>query len=490
MKSLRVIFIFCLLLGSGAYLQTSAQLITDSDSKLKTSKQKDQKGGFFFNLFKGKNRSASGRQPQYQASSPRSASGSPFASFNKRKSVQPRTSNRQNLFKDYRSRGAMSSSGSIAALFKDRRSVAPRYSSGSPFTKKDKFVSPRYSAGDPFRQSFLARLFGTGQPAPRFSPGSPFSSKDMRVAPRLSGGKPFTKKDKMVSPRLSAGSPFQPTFWDKLFDRGPSPRYSAGMPFGKKDKMVSPRLSAGSPFTNKDIKVTPRLSSGSPFTKKDKTVSPRLSAGSPFTKKDKTVSPRLSAGSPFTKKDKNVAPRYSAGMPFSKKDKRVAPRLSPSSPYADQNWSWIKPRYSTNENRFEVNERLKKQTRTYNFFVSKYKGETKTYREWYKEAFNLAMTRGQGNFQATKLPRYDPLPNLDRMDYRGDFKQKWIRKNAMHPSVAHKKAKQDSELMRDGLRKWNIFWTRLNRNKEQPDAVTDKISKPKFDKKEADIWNE
>jgi hypothetical protein len=89
-----------------------------------------------------------------------------------------------------------------------------------------------------------------------------------------------------------------------------------------------------------------------------------------------------------------------------------------------------------------------------------------------------------------RLPLYWPLESLDEAEFSGNFKKNWVKKNSMHPSAVYKKANFDSELIRDGMRTWNVLWTRLNRNKQQPDAVTDKISKPKFDRKEAEIWND
>ncbi|MEQ9051751.1 MAG: hypothetical protein RLP11_15675, partial [Marinoscillum sp.] len=59
-----------------------------------------------------------------------------------------------------------------------------------------------------------------------------------------------------------------------------------------------------------------------------------------------------------------------------------------------------------------------------------------------------------------------------------------------HPSANYTKANQDSEMIRNSMRKWNLFWTRVNRNKQQPNAVTDTTLKPKFDRKEAQIWND
>jgi hypothetical protein len=59
----------------------------------------------------------------------------------------------------------------------------------------------------------------------------------------------------------------------------------------------------------------------------------------------------------------------------------------------------------------------------------------------------------------------------------------------MHPSVKHLGAKGiTSENMRIGLRKWNVFWVRINRGKIDPKGARDYAKKPKFDKRERDIW--
>lgn len=60
----------------------------------------------------------------------------------------------------------------------------------------------------------------------------------------------------------------------------------------------------------------------------------------------------------------------------------------------------------------------------------------------------------------------------------------------MHPSVNYLTAKNiPMKLVRKGLRKWNIFWVRLNEGKLYPKGVHKVAKKPKFDRKEKDIWN-
>jgi hypothetical protein len=60
----------------------------------------------------------------------------------------------------------------------------------------------------------------------------------------------------------------------------------------------------------------------------------------------------------------------------------------------------------------------------------------------------------------------------------------------MHPSVKYLSAKYvPSKFIRKGLRKWNVFWVRLNSGKVDPSGARNFAKKPKFDKKEKDIWN-
>ncbi len=75
-------------------------------------------------------------------------------------------------------------------------------------------------------------------------------------------------------------------------------------------------------------------------------------------------------------------------------------------------------------------------------------------------------------------------------NYLGPYKMKVKYAKHQHPSYKYKKAAYVSnDFFREAMRKWNIMWVKLNGNKEQPQAVKDKISKPKFDRKEREIWN-
>lgn len=525
LKRFLIIFSFFLILLTYSGNEAFGQLITDSDKRLKT--QKSDKKGWLYNLFhqdKGKSSSKRALQQRKPGASPRYSSGSPFAAFNKRKSQTPRsaTSQRRDLFKKQRYTSPRYSSSGLAGMMSGKKKPIRFSSSKPPFSKKDKRITPRYSSGKPFQQSLFARLFQKDS-GPRSASGSPFSRKQLSVTPRYSTGMPFSKKEKFVTPRYSAGSPFEKNFLEQLFNKQSGPRSASAQRFSKKEKSVTPRYSvgspfdqtflerlfspesqvrysAGSPFTKKQLSVTPRYSAGSPFTRKQKMVTPRYSQGGPedqsffdklFAKK---TQPRYSAGSPFSKKDKSVTPRYSIGGPEDQPylerlfNKDTQPRYSQGSPYASMRWNWIKPRYSTNKHRFDGNEKQKEANRPYNFYSSKYKGESKGQSKIGFTVDNLWTSNRQKNYEGTKVPMYNPKQGPSA-NFSGNFKRKWISEKDMHPSFHHNKVNSDSRVVRKGLRKWNVFWTRLNRNKVQPDAVTDKISKPKFDRKEADIWN-
>ncbi len=74
-------------------------------------------------------------------------------------------------------------------------------------------------------------------------------------------------------------------------------------------------------------------------------------------------------------------------------------------------------------------------------------------------------------------------------EHQGNIKIKKPNHKNMHPSVNYLKAKNvSSKLVRKGLRKWSVFWVRLNDGKITPKGTKKFAKKPKFDRKERDIW--
>lgn len=396
--------IITFLIGAAVYT-ADAQLIEDSDRRLKTKKV--ERKGFLFFRSKKKAGNSDGIPGTAAKTSPRySSASSPFKLSG---STSPRYSSPRERQKRYSVRPR--SSGGVA-IFKTRKS-SPRYSGGNPFRGSDYKVTPRYSFGNPFRGSQF-------KVTPRYSAGNPFKGKDYKVTPRYSQGNPFRGQDYKVNIRYSSGSPFKGRDYKVI------PRYSQGNPFRGKDYKVNIRYSQGSPFRGKDYKVTPRYSQGMPFRGRDYKVTPRYSAGNPFRGQRYNVNPRYSEGMPFRGKDYNVKPRYSAGSPFRGIDFKVSPR------------------YTGTKIRFFGNVK-----------------------EWGEAKY----------FQESSL-------------WEGDMKVRHRRIGDQHPSSNYHIAMRfNNPKVRKMFRKWNIFWTRINGNKQNSNGVNEPVKEPKFDKKERVIWN-
>ncbi|MEO9482839.1 MAG: hypothetical protein ABJG47_05310 [Ekhidna sp.] len=397
--------IISFLIGAAVYT-TDAQLLEDTDRKLKVKKV--ERKGFLFFRNKKKPGKSTGIPSNGRSTSPRYSSAS--SPFRLSKTASPRYSPLRDKQKRYSVR-TRSSSGGLAS-FKTRK-TSPRYSGSNPFRGNDYKVTPRYSFGNPFRGSQY-------KTSPRYSRGNPFRAKDYKIAPRFSSSNPFRGRDYKVNIRYSQGSPFRGQVYKV------APRYSPSNPFRGRDYKVNIRYSKGSPFRGKDYKITPRYSQGMPFRSKDYKINPRYSQGMPFRSKDYKINPRYSQGMPFRGKDYNVKPRYSAGSPFRGVDFKV------------------RPKYTGSRIRFFGNSK-----------------------EW-----GLARI-----YQESSL-------------WEGDMKVGRRRVGDQHPSSNyHMAMKFNNPKIRKMFRKWNIFWTRMNGNKQNSNGVNERVKEPRFDKKERVIWN-
>jgi hypothetical protein len=410
--------------------EISAQLITDSDRRLKTQTSKTQP--------------STGGAP--------APSRSPFAAFRKKELVERRTTSvLKTYFRDKSSVTPRTASfnRNTKTLFPQARTI-PRYSPGSPFKSQQYATStPKYSKGRPFESYNFYR-------SPKYSAGKVWSKTDLSRTPKYSVANVWTKKDLNRTPRYSSGKPFDgysfsraPSYsigqiWTKK-DLNKAPRYSKGDPFDGYSFSRAPSYSIGQIWTKKDLNKTPRYSKGDPYDGYSFSRAPSYSIGQVWSTKDLNKSPRYSVGLQWTKNDLNKSPRYSVGEVWSKDDLAKSPRYSVGGPYENYKFLNVPPQYSTNKNRFEDDTREEKENRIY---------------------------------------------ELDAGYYTGNFKVNWKKTKEMHPSFNHHNANQSIEMVRESLRKWNIFWVRVNTNEADPKGVKEKVSKPKFDKKEADIWNE
>ena len=334
--------------------------------------------------------------------------------------------------------------------------TSPRYSSASSPFRLAKSSSPRYSPAKQRQRRYSVRprssggvtSFKTRKSSPRYSGSNPFRGSDYKVTPRYSFGNPFRGSKYKASPRYSGGNPFRGS------DYKVTPRYSSSNPFRGRDYKVNIRYSKGSPFKGKQYRISPRYSPSNPFRGKDYKVNIRYSKGSPFRGKDYRVTPRYSQGSPFRGKDYKVTPRYSRGMPFRGKDYKITPRYSKGMPFRGQDYN-VKPRYSAGSPFRGVDYKVR----------PKYTG---------------SRIRFFGNSKEWGTAKYFQESSL----WRGDMKMKRRGPGDQHPSSNYHMAMRfSSPKIRKMFRKWNIFWTRINGNKQNSKGVNERVKEPKFDKK-------
>lgn len=423
------VFIFLSFLMIG---EVSAQLITDSDRRLKTQKAKEQP-------------STGGASTQ--------PSKSPFSAFRKKAYVERRSINGLKSF--FADKSAVTprtaSNKKETKTFFPQSTSRPKYSSGSPYSSKGYVrVTPRSTNGrNPFEGYSFSRSpkYSAGQvwspkdlyKSPRYSVGQPYKRYNYIRSPKYSVGQVWSPKDLYKSPRYSVGDPY------KRYNYIRSPKYSVGNVWSDKDKNKSPRYSSNIIWSKKDLYKSPRYSVGDPYKGYSSFSSPKYSVGNVWSNEDKNKSPRYSTNIIWSKKDLNKSPRYSIGAIWSKEDLNKSPRYSIGNPYDGYKFLNVPPKYSSDKNRFVIDKRYNKE---------------------------------------------NTVLDLEAGSYLGDFKMDWKKTKNMHPSFSHHNADQSLEVMRESMRKWNIFWVRLNTNQVDPKGVKEKVEKPKFDKKEVDIWND
>ena len=206
-------------------------------------------------------------------------------------------------------------------------------------------------------------------------------------------------------------------------------------------RRTSPRYSSASSPFRLSRSTSPRYSSAQDRQKRYSTR-PRSSGGVTSFKTRKT-SPRYSRGNPFRRSQFKGSPRYSGGNPFRGKNHKVNIRYSQGSPFGGVDFK-VRPRYTGTKIRFFGN-----------------------FKEW----------------GVSKSYRQSSI-------WKGDLKISHRRIGNQHRSSNyHTAMKFSNPKIRKMFRKWNIFWVRVNRNKQNPDGVNKPIKKPKFDKKERVIWN-
>jgi hypothetical protein len=195
--------------------------------------------------------------------------------------------------------------------------------------------------------------------------------------------------------------------------------------------------------------------------------------------------PRYSKGMPLTNISAGT-PRYSKGIPLTQMS-APTPRYSPGRPSFGNQYGAVN-RFSTKVT-FPSSYYL---TYPYPDKGSPFKKRYHIYPRYTgSEGFILAFHLWISSYGYRGLQEYAYRDASNEISsYKGEFKLKGVKGSNLHPSSKyHYSLTVSNESIRDGMRKWNVLWNRVYGNNAQPDAVTDKISTPKFDKKEREIWN-
>ncbi len=411
-----------------------AQLIPDSDTRLKTQQPRETK--------------AEAKRRRKQAFSQDHSHP-----FKNKKNEQRYSSVSPRPIFDRRSKPATMQSKGSPLGFSKARGIA-RYSIGSPYSNKRIGRPERYqSPPNPFQGSNTSKYVAKQ----RRSPPIPF-----RKPKYHKGWTPVT-----------ADSPFMGSSrW------AVNPRYSKGSPFKNKRYDVAPRYSRPKEFTGGKIAAAPKSIEKKPFTRKDMRAPTNLSANNPFGSRKWAVNPRYSEGSPFKNQKYDVAPRYSRPKEFTGGRIAAAPK-SISGPM----WPNKKQKMS---GKFSEETTFPRYLYTYKPKTTK--GEM-PFDDKYKVIPRYTINSGF-SFKRFYIKWGRPTSNTEET-YTGPIKMVHKKSSDMHPSVKVVSARNaNSRFTKEAMRKWNVTWNNIYGNNVQPEAVKKKVKKSKFDKGEIEIWNE
>lgn len=420
---------------------------------------------------------------------------------------------------------------------KSRIAASPRYSSPrSPV--KAATVSPKYSQS----QGFVTKKGGwvvgfkktpgilpIAKAGPRYSKDRGIVSPKS-IAPRYSKDRGI-EPPRGVSPRYSQSQGFvvNKKGWVIGFKKTPGllPIAKAGPRYSKDRRIVSPK--SISPRYSKDRgiepprSVSPRYSQSPGFVtkqrgwvvgfKKTPGLFPIAKAG-PRYSKDRGIDPPSSV-SPRYSKDRgieppnSVSPRYSKSQGFVTKKSRWVVGfkntagffpIAKAGPRNSREAGFYRPGAGVGRNsdsqaaQFNLPEKERRDHK-YNPLVSTYglSLKVKPWQKRYEKDINDWITNWQGDH--IRVWRIEEKHQkkwfaIQHSEYTGGHQKIKRRRGDIHPSVAYVSGKRiNSRKLRKEWRELNIVWVRLHGNKEIAKGVKEGPDKPKYDKKERDIWN-
>lgn len=361
----------------------------------------------------------------------------------------------------------------------DDRDVSPKYSQDRDVSRSDRKVKPKYTRERRDRGVFRAIT-------PRFSQDRAGKSSDRVVAPRYSKKRRAGKitiispkysidvagqgSDRAVYPKYSkerAGKGSDRTVYPKYSkeragkgsDRAVYPKYSKDIAGQGSDRLVSPKYSRDIAGQGSDRYVQPRYSRQRAGQGVDRVVNPRYSRDIAGQGYGRAASPKYSQDIAGQGSDRVVRPRYTRFTAGSGSDRDVKPRFSINPLYE---YKYERPASASGPMVFEYPK------------VAHYKNRKKN--------------RGEEDWNGPWVEIKEPK-HAEFAEFTGKFK-KQKKGRHMHPSANYLFAKYNkSPIARDLMQKASILWVRVHMNQTDPKGVKKKAPKLKYDKEEAEIWN-
>jgi hypothetical protein len=291
--------------------------------------------------------------------------------------------------------------------------------------------------------------------APRFTKG--VKRKGISVSPRYSqsvagrgGYKPTSTRYSQTIAGQGGFKPSSPRYSQSIAGQGgfkpSSPRYSQSIAGQGGFKPGSPRYSQSIAGQGGFKPSSPRYSQSIAGQGGFKPSSPRYSQSRAGQGGFKPGRPRYSQSIAGQGGFKPSSPRYSQSIAGQGSNRTVNPRFSKDP--GNFGSSWVPtPKTASNEGM------------VFNFPSRAYKA-------------NRIKNNGEGDYN----PKYNGVAKRGGKDF--------------HPSSAYRSAKyKNSKFVRNSLQKFNILMVKANGNKTQPKGVNKKSKKTKYDKDEAEIWN-
>jgi hypothetical protein len=352
----------------------------------------------------------------------------------------------------------------------DDKTVSPKFSRRGEEGKSVKTITPRYSR--------RGREKGIRSINPRYSSDNAGNVSGRVVSPKYSRrGK--RGKVQVISPKYSIDVAGQGT------DKAVNPKYSRQNAGQGADRIVNPKYSKYNPGQGSDRIVSPKYSRENAGQGADRVVNPKYSRYAAGSGSDRAVSPRSSKERAGQGADRVVNPRYSKYAAGSGSDKAVSPRFSVNPLYI---YKYVLPKTASGSMVFEFPK------------VEHYKNRKKNHGEeawngpWIKivshKRSDISNFSGNVKIKTGLIEDYKEKTQKKKLSNYTGHTAKQRKGSKMHPSANYLFAKYNkNRTARDVMQKASILWVRVHMNQTDPKGVKKKSPKLKYDKDEAEIWN-